>query len=88
VVNIGDLLMRWTNDRWLSNMHRVVNPPVLGAASGPRLSIAFFNHPNYDAMIECLSSQGPARHAPVLSGDYRDLKYAKTGLTGAESKVF
>ena len=27
VVNIGDLLMRWTNDRWVSNMHRVVNPP-------------------------------------------------------------
>src|SRR5262249_8375261 len=39
VVNIGDLLMRWTNDRWLSNLHRVVNPP---AGDGrPRLSIAF-----------------------------------------------
>ena len=32
VVNIGDLLMRWTNDRWLSNLHRVVNPPLGGAA--------------------------------------------------------
>jgi isopenicillin N synthase-like dioxygenase len=82
VVNIGDLLMRWTNDRWLSNMHRVVNPPGDGAA-GPRLSIAFFSHPNYDALIECLPSQGPARHAPVVSGDYRDMKYAKTGLTAA-----
>jgi isopenicillin N synthase-like dioxygenase len=80
VVNIGDLLMRWTNDRWLSNMHRVVNPPAAG--HGPRLSIAFFNHPNYDALIECLPSQGPARHPPVLSGEYRDTKYAKTGLTG------
>ena len=83
VVNIGDLLMRWTNDRWLSNMHRVVNPPSGEAASRPRLSIAFFNHPNYDATIECLPTQGPAKHPPVLSGDYRDLKYAKTGLTGA-----
>jgi len=82
VVNIGDLLMRWTSDRWLSNVHRVVNPPAAGP-SGPRLSIAFFNHPNYDALIECLASQGPARHAPVLSGDYRDLKYAKTGLASA-----
>jgi isopenicillin N synthase-like dioxygenase len=81
VVNIGDLLMRWTNDRWLSNMHRVVNPP--DGAGGARLSIAFFNHPNYDARIECLSSQGPARHPPVLSGEYRDLKYAKTGLAPA-----
>ena len=82
VVNIGDLLMRWTNDRWLSNMHRVVNPPG-DDASRARLSIAFFNHPNYDVLIECLPSQGPPKHPPVLSGEYRDLKYAKTGLTGA-----
>jgi isopenicillin N synthase-like dioxygenase len=79
VVNIGDLLMRWTNDRWLSNLHRVVNPPSDGRPARARLSIAFFNHPNYDALIECLPSQGPPRHAPVLSGDYRDTKYAKTG---------
>ena len=80
VVNIGDLLMRWTNDRWLSNLHRVVNPPDRG---GPRLSIAFFNHPNYDTLIECIAPAGQARHAPVLSGEYRDLKYAKTGLAPA-----
>ena len=81
VVNIGDLLMRWTNDRWLSTMHRVVNPPAATGPSPARLSIAFFNHPNYDVRIECLPSQGAPRHPPVVSGDYRDLKYAKTGLT-------
>jgi isopenicillin N synthase-like dioxygenase len=81
VVNIGDLLMRWTNDRWLSNLHRVVNPPAGDGRA--RLSIAFFNHPNYDTLIECLPSQGEAKHPPVLAGEYRDLKYAKTGLTGA-----
>jgi isopenicillin N synthase-like dioxygenase len=85
VVNIGDLLMRWTNDRWLSNLHRVVNPPAGAPASAARLSIAFFNHPNYDTLIECLSSQGPPRHAPVLSGEYRDVKYAKTGFTAARA---
>jgi isopenicillin N synthase-like dioxygenase len=85
VVNIGDLLMRWTNDRWLSNLHRVVNPPATAASSAARLSIAFFNHPNYDALIECLPSQGPPRHAPVLSGEYRDVKYAKTGFTAARA---
>src|SRR5881409_3074646 len=85
VVNIGDLLMRWTNDRWLSNMHRVVNLP---AGDGrPRLSIAFFNHPNYDVTIECLASQGPARHPPMRSGDYRDLKYAKTGFAAARERT-
>jgi isopenicillin N synthase-like dioxygenase len=85
VVNIGDLLMRWTNDRWLSNLHRVVNPPPGPGATRARLSIAFFNHPNYDALIECLPSQGPARHPPVRSGEYRDLKYAKTLLAGARA---
>ncbi len=83
VVNIGDLLMRWTNDRWLSNLHRVVNPPSSGETRGPRLSVAFFSHPNYDALIECIAPPGEARHAPVLSGAYRDLKYAKTGLAPA-----
>jgi len=80
VVNIGDLLMRWTNDRWLSNMHRVVNPPREDGRNQPRLSIAFFNHPNWDVMIECVAPAGQAKHAPVMSGDYRDLKYAKTGF--------
>ena len=64
VVNIGDLLMRWTNDRWLSNLHRVVNPPLAGGPGAARLSIAFFNHPNYDVLVESLASQGVPRHAP------------------------
>jgi isopenicillin N synthase-like dioxygenase len=85
VVNIGDLLMRWTNDRWLSNLHRVVNPPLAQGPSRARLSIAFFTHPNYDVLIECLPSQGPARHPPVRSGEYRDEKYAKTLVAGARS---
>jgi isopenicillin N synthase-like dioxygenase len=83
VTNIGDLLMRWTNDRWLSNLHRVVNPPLAGGHNAPRLSIAFFNHPNYDALIECIAPPGQARYPPLLSGDYRDAQYLKTGLRAA-----
>jgi isopenicillin N synthase-like dioxygenase len=78
VVNIGDLLMRWTNDRWVSNTHRVVNPPDSVAARAQRLSIAFFHHPNYDASIECIARPGEAKYPPVRSGDYRDLKYRQT----------
>ncbi len=78
VVNIGDLLMRWTNDRWVSNTHRVVNPPDAVAARAQRLSIAFFHHPNYDASIECIAPDGQAKYPPVRSGDYRDLKYRQT----------
>jgi isopenicillin N synthase-like dioxygenase len=80
VVNIGDLLMRWTNDRWLSNLHRVVNPARGEDGNRARLSIAFFNHPNYDVLIECIAPPGQARYPAVRSGAYRDLKYGKTGL--------
>jgi isopenicillin N synthase-like dioxygenase len=80
VVNIGDLLMRWTNDRWISNAHRVVNPPATIAARAKRLSIAFFHQPNYDALIECVAAPGEAKYPPVLSGEYRDLKYRQTAV--------
>lgn len=84
VVNIGDLLMRWTNDRWVSNTHRVVNPPQDGppqdASPAPRLSIAYFTHPNYDALIEAIAPPGQAKYPPVLSGEYRTLKYRQTRI--------
>ncbi len=79
VVNIGDLLMRWTNDRWVSNVHRVATPPG-SAAGAKRLSMAFFHHPNYDAVIECIAPPGQAKYPPVGSGEYRDLKYKQTRL--------
>lgn len=78
VVNIGDLLMRWTNDRWVSNVHRVVNPPASAASLSQRISMGFFHHPNYDALIESVAPPGEARYPPVLSGEYRDEKYRVT----------
>jgi isopenicillin N synthase-like dioxygenase len=53
VVNLGDMMARWTNGRWASTLHRVVNPPV-GAAQSRRLSIGMFVHPNYDQSIACV----------------------------------
>ena len=88
VVNIGDLMMNWTNDRWLSNKHRVVNPP-LGQRDGTRRqSIAFFVQPNYDALIECIETcKAPgenAKHPPVRAWEHR---YAKLNETMALSKT-
>lgn len=56
VVNIGDLMMRWTNDRWVSTPHRVAVPPPSERAASRRLSIAYFVRPNYDAEIACIPS--------------------------------
>jgi isopenicillin N synthase-like dioxygenase len=78
VCNIGDLLMRWTNDRWVSNTHRVLNPPREMARASSRMSIAFFHHPNHDAKIECIpgcAGDAPPKYEPVYSGDFRDYKY-------------
>ena len=83
VVNIGDLLMRWTNDRWVSNTHRVANPPASMASRAKRLSMAFFQQPNYDALIECIAPPGNAKYPPVRSGEYRDLKYRQTTVAVA-----
>lgn len=78
VVNIGDLLAVWTNDRWISNMHRVANPPARPGESTKRLSIAYFAHANYDALVECIATcadaANPPRHPPVLAGEHRLMK--------------
>ena len=73
IVNIGDMMQRWTNDRWLSTLHRVVNPPADAASLSRRMSIGFFLHPNYDAVIAgvptCIGPAAPARYEPVAAGE-------------------
>jgi isopenicillin N synthase-like dioxygenase len=69
VVNLGDMMARWTNERWASTLHRVVNPP-LGMAQSRRLSIGMFVHPNYDQRIECVPtclSVGEKPRYPVIT---------------------
>jgi isopenicillin N synthase-like dioxygenase len=82
VVNIGDLMMHWTNDRWTSTLHRVVNPSRDAALGSRRQSIVFFFQPNYDALIQCLPScTGPGhlpRYEPVTSGEHRLRKFLRT----------
>ena len=69
VCNIGDCLMRWTNDVYVSTPHRVVN-----RGGRERYSVAFFLDPNPDAEIACLpscvSSERPARYPPIRGSDY------------------
>ncbi len=83
VVNIGDMMARWTNDRWRSTLHRVVNPPAPRDGPGRRQSIAFFGNPDYDTEIRCLEActgpDNPPKYAPVLAGHHmyeKSLKHA------------
>ena len=66
VVNVGDLLTRWTNDRFASTAHRVVN-----SSGRERLSFAVFVDPDHDTVIEPVVKPGEtARYDPVRCDDY------------------
>jgi isopenicillin N synthase-like dioxygenase len=69
LVNLGNMMKRWSNDRFLSTPHGVLND-----SGTDRYSIAFFYSPNVDAVIECLPScagpDNPPRYPPAV---YRDL---------------
>jgi isopenicillin N synthase-like dioxygenase len=54
IINLGDLMQRWTNDRWVSTLHRVAMPST--DALEERYSIAFFVNVNGDTLIEPLRS--------------------------------
>ena len=71
VLNIGDMMARWTNDRWASTRHRV-EVPSPDEAGVRRQSIGYFLHPNYDTEVRCLetctSPGNPPRYQPVMAG--------------------
>ena len=79
VINIGDLMALWTNDRWVSTLHRVVNAD---GSAARRQSLAFFHQPNWAQDIVCIPSclaLGAApRHQPVKSGPYLMSKFTST----------
>lgn len=82
VVNVGDALERWTNDRWRSTVHRVVVPPPDADRDCERQSIAFFHNANWDALIECLPGcagpDDPPRYEPVTAGRHLMDKFRRT----------
>ncbi len=68
VINLGDMLARWTNGRYASTVHRVVGQPQ------HRWSIPFFVNPDPDTVVECLPScvdaDHPCRYAPITAGAF------------------
>ncbi len=76
VVNLGDAMARWTNNRWRSTMHRVLAP------TSRRQSIAFFHNANWDAVIECIPSclepgEQP-KYSPISAGPHLMQKFRST----------
>ncbi|MEI9996509.1 MAG: 2-oxoglutarate and iron-dependent oxygenase domain-containing protein [Rhizomicrobium sp.] len=78
VINAGDLIRRWTNDRWRSNLHRVVNPPRDRTMGTRRLSVVLFTGPNSDAEITCLPGCGVAGYPPILAGLHSEERMRQT----------
>lgn len=77
VVNIGDLMQRWTNDAYRSTVHRVI-PPI----DGERYSVPLFVTPSWSTEVECLpsccSTGNPPRYSPVLAGEYLMSRFQDT----------
>lgn len=83
VCNIGDCLMRWSNDVYVSTPHRVLAPRQ------ERYSIAFFLDPNPDALVSalpgCVPPGATPKYPPVTAADYLQQRFAATyGHLGAK----
>jgi isopenicillin N synthase-like dioxygenase len=74
IVNIGDMMARWTNDRWVSTLHRVSSPEIDGSGQSRRQSMAFFYNASFDADISCIPTCLAADELPkyetVQAGEY------------------
>lgn len=89
VCNIGDALARWTNDRWVSTLHRVANPPP-AARNVDRISLVYFHSPNHDALIECIpgcsGTEGP-KFEPITFAEHYLGKVMKAAHARLNAKV-
>ena len=85
VINLGDTMAMWTNDRWRSALHRVANPPEAGRGCR-RSSIVFFHHANHDAMIECLPTCGTPKYEPMRLSDYYVVKRTQQRMAREKAK--
>ncbi len=77
VVNIGDLIARWTNDRYHSTEHRVIN-----LSGRDRYSVPFFFDGNPDYVVACLPGcsepDNPPRYRPTTVAEHTDAMHRAT----------
>jgi isopenicillin N synthase-like dioxygenase len=79
LVNLGDLTARWTNERWMSTLHRV-KPPIIDGTIARRRSAAFFHDGNADATIttipSCVEPGAAPLYPPITVGEHIARKLA------------
>jgi len=90
IVNVGDMLQRLSNMRFVSTVHRVLNPVAASGVEvkddfvGPRISIPFFCHPASDMPLDvldsCTNSQNPPKFEDITAGNYLYQRLAELGL--------
>ncbi|KAJ5279599.1 hypothetical protein N7478_004971 [Penicillium angulare] len=86
VVNLGNMMMRWTNDRYLSNLHRVIN-----RSGKERFSVPFFFSGNPDYVVECLpecmDAVEGAKYPPMTVHDWMTGRFADTYGSSKEAAM-
>lgn len=79
LINLGDVTARWTNERWMSTLHRV-KPPVIDGTIQRRRSAAFFHDGDVDAVIRtlpsCVDAEHPDLYEPITVGEHIAAKLA------------
>ena len=81
VVNLGDTLQMWTNDLYVSTLHRVVN-----SSNKARISQPLFTYPHGKTLIECLPTchgpDNPPKYEPVVCEAYNQALVEQAARTG------
>jgi isopenicillin N synthase-like dioxygenase len=75
VINVGDLMTRWTNGLWASTKHRVVAPLVAGQG---RTSLTTFYLPSVDTVIAPLPGLGEPSYSPVTPYEWEEQYLARS----------
>jgi isopenicillin N synthase-like dioxygenase len=80
LVNLGDALARWTNDRWRSTLHRVLPPTDAEGRLVRRRSAAYFHDGDFDAVISvlptCVAPGEQPHYAPTTVSEHIAAKLA------------